>query len=171
MAHQIDFYGLSAAQIGKIRKSEGAAGVRRRCDEMGEHLATLNLTDHPSELLDPLDHLLGTRLQEMLGADLGDLDGTQTDPKVGYLCDDDVTDAIDALDRLVEAIEFDPDEEDDEDYDRVQLMELRSRAEELAEDLGLTFDDDFVDMVSELVENLKAARDEDLEMVTFVSSG
>ena len=55
----------------------------------------------------------------------------------------------------------------DEDYDRVQLYELRKRAEEMAQDLDLVFDDDFAALIGELVDNLRAARDEDGEIIAF----
>jgi len=85
------------------------------------------------------------------------------------LSEDDMSDAMDQLDRLGEAIDLDPDEEDDEDYDRVQLYELRKRAEEMANDLDLVFDDDFAALIGELVDNLRAARDEDGEIIAFVN--
>jgi hypothetical protein len=112
---------------------------------------------------------LDIKLSDLLGAEIGDLDGQQTTPKVGHLSEDDMSDAMDQLDRLGEAIDLDPDEEDDEDYDRVQLYDLRKRAEEMAQDLDLVFDDDFAALVNELVDNLRAARDEDGEIIAFVN--
>jgi hypothetical protein len=80
-----------------------------------------------------------------------------------------MSDAIDNLEQLSEAIDLDPDEEDDEDFDRAQQFELRSRAEEISDDLGLVFDDDFANMIHDLLDNLRAARDEDAEIIAFVN--
>ena len=51
----------------------------------------------------------------------------------------------------------------------MQLYELRKRAEEMASDLDLVFDDDFAALIGELVDNLRAARDEDSEIIAFVN--
>lgn len=165
----LDFYALSAAQMVKVRKSEGVEGLRKRCEELGEHLGRTEFNDAPGDLFDGLDQMLGTRLAELLGAEIGDLDGTSTSPKVGHLSEDDMSDAIDNLEQLSEAIDLDPDEEDDEDYDRAQQYELRSRAEEISDDLGLVFDDDFANIIHDLLDNLRAARDEDAEIIAFVN--
>lgn len=165
----LDFYALPPAQMLKVRKSEGVAGLRKRCEEFGEHLGRTDFNDSPTDLFDGLDLVLGTRLAELLGGEIGDLDGTATTPKVGHLNEDDISDAIDGLEQLSEAIDLDPDEEDDEDFDRAQQFGLRTRAEEIAEDLGLVFDDDFADLINDLLDNLRAARDEDGEIIAFVN--
>jgi hypothetical protein len=169
MAFFLDFYALNAAQLTKVRRSEGVEGLRKRCEEFGEHLGRTEFATPPNDLFDALDQLLDTKLSDLLGTELGDLDGGHTNPKVGHLSEDDMSDAMDQLDRLGEAIDLDPDEEDDEDYDRVQLYELRKRAEEMASDLDLVFDDDFAALLGELVDNLRAARDEDSEIIAFVN--
>jgi hypothetical protein len=167
MAHHLDFHALPQGQISKLRKSEGVDGLIRRILDNGEHIGRIEFADvDPSELFDGIDHLLNIQLSDLLGCDVGDLDGGAFDPKCGYLSNDDMSDALEALDQLVEAIDLDPDEEDDEDFDRVRLFQIRGRAEELAEDLKLVFDDDFADLVNDLADFTRAARDEDGALIT-----
>lgn len=166
MGHTIDLYTLPPIQVAKVRGKEGVEGVRRRCTENGDHLGTMEFGDGATELFDALDQLLSTRLADLLGAELGDLDGSVTEPRVGHLNADDITDAIEALEQLSEALELDADE--DEDYESSDLLGLRNRAEEIADDLGLTIDDDFADAINELIEHLKAAVEEESDIVTIV---
>ena len=169
MAFFLDFYALPAAQMVKVRKSEGVEGLRKRCEEMGEHLGRTEFKEAPGDLFEALDKLLSIRLAELLGSQIGDLDGTSSSPCVGHLSEDDMSDAMDSLEQLSEAIELDPDEDDDEDFDRAQQFELRQRAEEIADDLGLVIDDDFGDLITDLIDNLRAARDENGEIIAFVN--
>jgi hypothetical protein len=166
MAHTIDLYSLPPAQVAKVRGKEGVEGVRRRVKEAGEHLGTMDFGEGIHELFDALDLLLTIRLADLLGSQLGDLDGAITKPKIGHLSGDDITDAIEALEQLAEALELDPD--DEEDYETSDLLGLRNRAEEIAEELSLSIDDDFADAINELIDNLKAAIDEDSDLIAIV---
>jgi hypothetical protein len=166
MGHTIDLYSLPPAQVAKVRGKEGVEGVRRRCKENGEHLGTMEFADGATELFDALDVLLSTRLADLLGSELGDLDGAVTEPRIGHLNGDDISDCIEALEQLAEALELDADEE--EDYEGSDLLALRNRAEEIADDLGLSIDDDFADAINELIDNLKAALDEESDIVAIV---
>ena len=107
MAFFLDFYALNAAQLTKVRRSEGVEGLRKRCEEFGEHLGRTEFATPPNDLFDALDQLLDTKLSDLLGTELGDLDGGHTNPKVGHLSEDDMSDAMDQLDRLGEAIDLD----------------------------------------------------------------
>lgn len=168
MGHKIELYSLPPAQVAKVRKRDSVDAIRERCEEHGELLSNMEFADATTEMFEALDVILGTtHLADLLGAELGDFNGLASKPRVGHLGGDEITDAVDSLEQLAEALELDADE--DEDYEGGDLIGLRNHTEQVADEHGFVVDDDFADMVNELIDILRAAIDEERDLVSIVS--